>query len=246
MKRKPRNKYIYIGYKEKFKGISLENGDVHVILESGEKVKPDDVFSQISYERKKGKEKVLNLIPEGAAINAPLYLAKQFNVIFAIDTNTKLIDDEKISISTCVEAYFKKINDDTIQLLFRNMGNIIFKTPIENIEEKIAWVLFIKKLMVNKRFISDKIAIITDHDLGNHGNYNKRKAPILDNFYLPKNITFIYASTDSGNENIINKLLSICDKDAKNIIKILEDKKEVIIEGKKITLHNIPIINIEQ
>jgi hypothetical protein len=243
MKRKPRNKYIYIGDKEKFKGISLENGDVHVILESGEKVKPDDVFSQISYERKKGKEKVLNLIPEGAAINAPLYLA---NVIFAIDTNTKLIDDEKISISTCVEAYFKKINDDTIQLLFRNMGNIIFKTPIENIEEKIAWVLFIKKLMVNKRFISDKIAIITDHDLGNHGNYNKRKAPILDNFYLPKNITFIYASTDSGSENIINKLLSICDKDAKNIIKILEDKKEVIIKGKKITLHNIPIINVEQ
>ena len=246
MKRKPRNKHIYIGYEEKFKGISFENGDIHIILESGEKVKPDAVFSQISYKRKKGKEKILNLIPEGAAINVPLYLANQFNVIFAIDTNTKQIEDKKISISTCVEAYFQKLNDETIKLSSRKMGNIIFTTPIINIEEKIAWILFIKKLMVNERFTSDKIAIITDHDLGNHGNYNKRKAPLLDDFYLPKNITFIYASTDSGSENIINKLLSRCDKDAQNIIKILEEKNEVIIEGKKITLHNIPIVNIKQ
>jgi len=51
---------------------------------------------------------------------------------------------------------------------------------------------------------NDKIALIVDSDLPNIELYNSYSKPIYNEFRLPYNFRLIYASSDSGKENIAN------------------------------------------
>ncbi len=64
---------------------------------------------------------------------------------------------------------------------------------------------------------SSQIGIIVDSDLSSLQDSNLRRAPIYDEFYLPGNVKFIYASSDIGG-NAANKLLSYADKKSKRLL----------------------------
>lgn len=231
----PRNQYVYIGHREKFDGASLENGEVSIHLPDREIEKPDSVYTQIQYTRKKGTEKTVNSIP-GFVIDTISHLASNFNIFYAIDTNTKIIENKTISVGSIIEAYFSRI--DTLQ--YRKSGNIIFKKCPDGLAEKFSWIKLIKLIISSKKYNKQlKYAIITDHDKDNHAKYNERELPLIGDFYLPDNFTLLYASSDTGKEFLLNKLISECEKDAKKILNEFKENKIIYHNDTEISIDNI-------
>ena len=236
----PRNQYIYIGNDEKFEGFSCENGEVSIRLPAGKKEKPDYVFSQVQFTRKKGSEKIVNSIPNGTAIDIPSYLASNFNRVFAIDTNTKQIDNNKISVCSIIESYFGNKQNNQISFFYRKCGILLFKNCPDNLEEKFSWVKFIKLIISSQNYNDNlKYAIITDHDFGNHNKYNNKELPLIRGFYLPNNFTLIYASSDTGKEFLLNKLIIKCEKDAKRILSKFEKNKIINLNNTEVSIDKI-------
>jgi hypothetical protein len=68
-RRTGRERSFLIGYRVPFEGVTtLPDGQVLVDLPSGEKVKPDHVFSQTHYPRASGKDKVIDRV-HGVAVS---------------------------------------------------------------------------------------------------------------------------------------------------------------------------------
>src|SRR5205814_229614 len=74
---------------------------------------------------------------------------------------------------------------------------------------------------------TDRIAIITDHDMMNHARYNNRELPVYEGIFLPPNVTLIYASADNaerpGQEDIASSLIRACDSAARSALRQLRD-----------------------
>lgn len=241
----PRHNCVYIAHEEKFKEVIRESGEIFIRLFSGEKVKPNVVLSQVEYERKSGKSKALNCIYDKATLNIPEYLFKTFNMIFAIDTNTKQIEKDNVSIATIFECYVvgRVMKDGQLQGVncqCRINGILAFKNCPTEEAEKFSWFKLINILTSSRMYNANlKIAIITDHDLGNHLKYNNQEIPIFKDFYLPENFKLIYASSDAGKENIMNKFLAECDKCSAGILKELKANRQAVVNKKVILLDNI-------
>jgi hypothetical protein len=239
LNKQPRDKYIYIGYNEPFQGVTAENGEIFVSLTSGEKVKADAVFSRTQYTRKSGKEKILSSIPNQAIIDIPYYLASQFDVILVIDTNTRQVEDDKISVASILECYARQINPTQVQVSYLKRANLAFKNHPDSDAEKFAWFKLFEIITSTAGYTENlKIALVSDHDLANHHKYNTGELPIYQDAYLPSNVTLIYATSDTK-ENVLNTLIVECDKDASRILGELEENGEAFIGNSIVTLESI-------
>lgn len=243
----PRGQYVYIGYREPFQGVTFDNDQAYVHLPSGEKMKADAVFSQTQYTRTTGKDKVLSSVPYIATLGIPASLASNFDAIWAIDTNTKQINDDMVSISCILECYAKKTRTaQQIKVLYRKHGNMAFKNCPNNESEKFAWFRLVAMITSGQGYSENlRIAVITDHDLSRHSKYNTKELPIYKDFYLPDNFTLVYASSDTGKENILNMLITECDKDATNILKELEEKGTATVGNLTVTIDKIHSPNFD-
>lgn len=78
--------------------------------------------------------------------------------------------------------------------------------------ENFGWVAALEQLH-SKGYIttSTKVGMIVDSDLGNISAYNSRKKEVVPGTLLPANVQLIYASSDVGRENIVNKILAVAD-----------------------------------
>lgn len=81
---------------------------------------------------------------------------------------------------------------------------------------------------------------MTDHSLGGLHTYNTRELPIYQNFFLPDNFMLIYASSDTGNDNILNTLLCECEKDSSGLFNQLEEKGGIFIGNLTLTIDKMP------
>ena len=59
-----------------------------------------------------------------------------------------------------------------------------------------------------------RIGLTVDSNLDSLDRYNSRDLPIHEEYFLPKNFTLIYASTDSGSDYVLNQLIKLCDREA--------------------------------
>jgi len=176
----------------------------------GQKVDPLSAFLKKWYDKKKG-QKILYDIPVDVN-NLSLNYLKQFDYIYAIDTNIKEVEGRLMSVCYCA-----KYNPLTKEGFMR--GPICFEDN-PNVTEQSNWGELIKDIMKQDEYSSNlKIAIVVDSDYGNIQKYNSRELPIANQFYVPENFTLIYASTDSGIENLPNQMISECDKLAKKYLK---------------------------
>lgn len=244
--KRPRNQYVYVGYKDKFEGVTFQDGEVFVHLPSGEKVKADAIFSQTQYSRASGKDKVLYSISNIATFDILSFLAENFDAVWAIDTNTKNIDGQEISVVSILECYCRKTTSTRINIIYRKNGNIAFKNCPRNVAEKYAWMKLIPIIKANPNYNENqRVALISDHDLNNHSRYNSHELPIYKDYYLPDNFILIYASSDTGKENILNKFIAECEKDAKAVLSQFEGKGFVTIGKTKIAIDNVPSYKTE-
>lgn len=174
------------------------------------------------YEREKsGKNKIIHNIDKnrlGVTFDE-IEILREFNHVYAVDTNTKTINEDRISIGVYIKA---KIFNNFVDLL--ESGYIRIINADEN-PEKISWVKLIEKIINDPEYDEKhEIAIIVDSDYENLDQYNSNTLPIIDDFYLPKNFKLIYATSDTGKAHFVtNKLISLCDKRANQIYKSMKN-----------------------
>lgn len=173
--------------------------------------------------------KVLGLATGGNTVGE---WVKNFDVVYAADTNTRKIVNGKYNFS--IGCVFKGIINQTHE----NGGNISCERYatyawIWSGEYKIeqeTWVRAIQKIQTEES-AERRIGFVVDSDLGNLEAYSDRSQALLNDFFLPENFTLIYASADYSDE-WTNQMIKNCDKVAgldieKNlpIIEGLDEKK---------------------
>lgn len=65
-------------------------------------------------------------------------------------------------------------------------------------------------------------ASVVDSDFSRIPAYNRRESPIEGDFYLPPQFTLVYASADGGANQFGNRLIRLCDREAKRLLNHLE------------------------
>lgn len=199
------------------------------LLNNGQVLNPENATVEQSYERKKGP-KVLNRVvtkPTHLFAN-PNRVLEQYDTIYAVDTNTRVIN----SVSTSVTGVVGGENTKTIipgntSIIFRPIKCFEFRN-VSCKAENLGWRELIKAIVRAPTYNNrTRIAIVVDSDLGMIDSYNRREVAIIDDFIIPSNFSLVYASADSGNENIANKMLKLADNISSVVLNGLEsDRKE--------------------
>lgn len=241
-----------IGHKEKCKGIIYDanTNDVKVITLDGQIVTPDSVSTQTYYERKSGKDKILNSVPGilNNTQNTPLYLARKYDEIWVVDTNTKQVSGETLSVTSIGGYKFKEEPNESVVKVSRfDSANLVFKGISIEYCEKFGWCKAIGRIMTRSDFSENlKIALVTDHAFDTHAALNRQEKVIIGETYLPKYIELLYASSEVGKEYILNKLIGAGDTEAKKIIRSFETDSCYIDGSNKIDFGDIPNVDIRK
>ncbi|NTU49664.1 MAG: hypothetical protein HGA87_01995 [Desulfobulbaceae bacterium] len=190
------------------------------------------VKSQVTYTRVSGKEKVLTVSPrreKAASFNQTRNLKASVDYLCAIDTNTKVINNVKVSVSVIyqVPGILKNHTRD-IPLIY--LCSYLITGVKEGVNpEVIGWHLFLNNKIQLDHFKNQRrLGLVVDSELAKLDAINAIKVPYYKNYFLPKFVTLIYASTDSGKENIANQLLSYCDKGAGMVLEHVQRNQLII------------------
>lgn len=227
-KRKKRNEHIYATTKG-----SVSEIEISFDSRTGEiRFGPDmtNVYSEVTYDRAKGP-KVLSRIPQAQpdlSFDAPPALEKNFDYLCAVDTNTRRIQGKNVSavgIVTFEPVWAGQKNG--LQRAWRfdvpfGLEYVEIKTKPENCGWLEALAYLHKFGHIDP---SQRIGVVVDSDLGNLSDYNERKKPVDGPHHLPANVTLLYASADAGQENILNKALSLADSVASQTLEALVSGK---------------------
>jgi hypothetical protein len=236
MNKAPRHQCVYIGYKEPFVGVTFHDGKAMVHLPDGGRAPADACFSQAERTAASGKKKVLSRVLERAVFDIPAFLSSEYDSVCAIDTNTKLIDSQVVSIGFAVQCGSGMPVRQGMRFPFRAQGLICFKGCPAGEAEKRGWLELINVIRAHPEYSdASRIGIVTDHDRDRHAQYNSRSLPILGESYLPDNFSLLYAGSDSAEPNPLNALVRICDKSASHLLRVLEHDGRLVIGTREIT-----------
>lgn len=222
--KKPRSEYVYVTTAGETTEISLDvdptTGQVRFGL---------DVINtrvETSYEREKGP-KVLNRTPvdrEMLLLDPNQALARNFDLLFAIDTNTQSIRGYRISVTGVLEISHT-IDPDTGHpaLAYRTPFCLEFMQVAQQ-HEQLGWMMAMQEIEVREEYGKfARIGIVVDSDLGSLPAYNARALPVHGEWLLPERFTLIYASADAGSEYLTNQLIRFADKASRQVLSALRD-----------------------
>jgi len=245
---KPREQIVIVGSREPLRGFQYDKGKMEVmgITHDGRLIETETTFSQTQYTGQSGKEKVLSRVQDKVIANEVdllNHLSSSFDLIIAVDTNTKVIESEIISVTGIVHCVVQKTLDpDGYYVDFPWHGVILFRNCSSELHpEKFGWMTVIKESI--RRFLDKpkRIAIVTDHDLDNHGLYNDKKIPIFKDFYLPDNFALIYGRSDGPRQNIMNYVVKQCDTKSREILDRIEERGYFMDGKNSIQISQIPV-----
>lgn len=178
-------------------------------------------FVTVAEHRKTAKkEKALSAITSQEATLAKLHpvdLLAEFDAVCAVDTGTKKINGEVVSFSVFAPCKIGKDGRGRNFLKAKAVEAAEFRGAVDK-PENFGWLLLLEQLRCLGVLVGTKrLAVITDSDLRNHVEYNLRKKPYFKNEFLPANVHLVYATGDSGNDNV-SKLIRHCDKVATELL----------------------------
>lgn len=189
---------------------------------------PESMCVYKGYIRDSGKEKIVSrtFANDGKAhFSQQNHILSNFDSIAAIDTNDYRFIGRNLSISA---PYYCKNLKQTAVKPTEAVSMPFF--IIENIQpglnaEVVGWYLFIKHIIpiINLKK-EERLALVVDSELGKLESINNRKTPYYSNYFLPENITLIYASADTGKDPL-NQLIKACDKSSKKYFKQIQESK---------------------
>ena len=205
--------------KEQNARFEYKNGILRIYDENEQPMSPTRIEFTRLRKRSNKKDKNITYIENVniMSFDTENYLSN-FDEIYAVDTNTKKIDNFYFSIGILAKLVKEKDKSYKIEVcrIITSENNTI-KPEME----QAVWngvITEIEKMETE----SKKIALVVDCDLKNIGAYNRREKKIRNDRFLPINFTLLYATADIK-ENILNKLICFCDKEA---TRLLEEKKK--------------------
>lgn len=230
--KKPRKEQVVVsfGREVKLNGIKVNKITGEIEFFNGtKKVIPKRADYSISFSREKGDK-----ITSSASLDASQQVliksnsdTLHYDLLVAVDTNTKIIRNELISITSYQPCKVKQIGNDHILLAILKSCCFEFRNLKVN-PEQFGWMFLIEAIMRGQKGKPQNFGLIVDAHLDRHESYNSRESAILEDFFLPQNFQLIYASSDKSNDKIYNQLISLCDKSASSIIRMIENN----VEGK--------------
>jgi len=228
--RNPREQRITVdmGHPVPINGLLVDGRTGRVtLLYNGLTVQPDKAIIESGYHRSKGFKPLIRAgLSPAKLLRNPNRVLEQFDFVLAVDTNTKHFEADIIAVTAVVVARHTKVlipGKIAIQFLVKQCFE--FRNPTGK-PETIGWLTVIEMLQVNPSYDSSmKVGIIVDSERDNLEDYNKRVQPIAGGFYLPNNMTLLYASGDNATETVSNRLLSLADSTASKVLRqILESR----------------------
>lgn len=138
-------------------------------------------------------------------------VATEFDVIYAVDTNTKEFNGKWYSVGVCFRGE-PVVEDSTLkEILFRQCGvskgdNTI---KVDQIEQ-LVWIQMIQK--IKESIDKDKrILMVVDSSLGHIDAFNSKRELLCGYYELPENVTLAYAKADVTDE-WPNRIIRYCDQ----------------------------------
>ena len=177
---------------EKF-GMRLHaNGQIELLKPEYSKAEIDNVEIVSFYQGENKQRAYSEKLPQNGNYNfRETGFLSDYDRIYVIDTNYNIdqkVDGEVMAISCFLSFKLNVENDNIIpSVLYKHPQLFEFRNPrIPNQNaEKIGWYMLIDKICKEGVNPNEKIAIITDKDYGRLNEYNLRKVPIIENFFLP-------------------------------------------------------------
>lgn len=223
--RKPRSEYIYGTTTGEVSELSVTVDGRTGAISFGQGM--TNVYSERSYERPKGP-KVLSRIPQPqhhAAFDDEDALAAHFDRVFAVDTNTRTIHGRLLSV-VGVTTVKREVIPTPTKLQSGWRFDVPFAIEYGDLQAKpepFGWMGALSVLKTRGYYTDGtRVALIVDSELGQLKDFNARTTPVDSGEYLPAGVTLIYASSDSGRENLVNQALSISDAASAQVLKALE------------------------
>ncbi|NIA68445.1 hypothetical protein HBA54_07550 [Pelagibius litoralis] len=186
-----------------------------------------NVYSEVNYDRPKGP-KILSRIPQSSpdvSFDSSPALAKNFDFICAVDTNTRRIQGKKVSVVGIVIVQHVLIpeKEGFTRYWQYHVPFCLEYLEIKSSPENFGWLAALEHLKIKNLVEPDiRIGMIVDSDLGNIDAYNKRTKPVDGPDYLPGNVQLIYASGDTNKSDIVNKVLSGADSAASQCLNAID------------------------
>lgn len=225
---------VDFGKPTKLEGVGITK-DGHVEFVQGERlIEGKKSYYHSFYDRPKGP-KIINRIDlkcNEIQVNTNTIFSS-YDRIFSIDTNTKTINNHKISVSGVVLCRIKQTNKGALAL-FAPVQCLEFRN-IHSFPEKVAWKRFFELMVKHPSYEQlSSFAVVVDAHLGDIPEYNSRNLPIIGDYFLPTKIDLIYASSDVGKEYLPNRLISMSDKTATELLdyigKNIDDNRNLVEE----------------
>lgn len=201
-------------------------GEVTALMDGVEVDALSNTSVSVSYARPKGPKVVAEIAQgSGKPYMTPYSFIEQFDVIFAIDTNTRVIDGRTRHASAMSilekQAVARHPDGAISEVTLHESMFMNFETALNDFKdanpEVHCWMIGIEegvKKHYKKYSDSLRIGLVVDSELARHSEYNQRTIPICAGYFLPANFTLLYASADTGSDLPLNKLLMYCDKEA--------------------------------
>lgn len=221
-KRKPRTTSLFI---DMGKPIVLnhysigKNGSISVGSANG-KEQPIASHITTTYERDKKGPKVINRLiesPENLTVIPDIVLTR-YTWVVAVDTNKP---EEQLQNTVFTGIVLSKVlpqTDGRLELsIYQEKVIEIHNLNVPS--ERFGWSSVCKSpINLSPEAL---VAVIVDSDLGSIPSINRREEPILDDFYLPNRFELLYASSDPGDRYIANDLLKRCDRNTREVAKLV-------------------------
>lgn len=202
-------------------GVTLgPDGTLMLVNEDGP-IKSASAAVEWSYARPKGR-KVLFRAPVDASaptINPHAHLLS-YAAVIAVDTNSRRIDGEDVSVTAVTQAIFAKDAESTV-MTSRPLCAVELR-GLKAAAEKVGWHVAIDYLLQAPGVSEEtQIALVVDAHLGEIDGINTRSQGIVEGRMLPPPFTLVYAS-DAAADSVMNDLIRDCHKDANNVLRLIE------------------------
>jgi hypothetical protein len=235
--RKPRNERILVTTQDEVSSINIGFDPVTGKIHFDQPV--INSHSEVAYDRTKG-EKIVSKIPlppDELRIDPHAAIESAFDLVFAVDTNTKAIRGETTSVTGIMQCQKIFIADQSgmAERVWQYFSPIAFAfTGARDPIERAGWALAIEQVHNSADFAQyERIGIIVDAYLGDLPSYNTRKEPIVPGVLLPERFSLLYASADTGGEYFANQMLSHADRIAKICLAKIDDGTIVLPQRKR-------------
>jgi len=177
--------------------------------------------SKLEYRRQR-KNKLPKILHASSSATTDTYLNSNhqllsYDHLIAVDTNTNYTNGSSVSITAAFHIMPGSEKSNFICCSAKVIALLEFWNVVEK-PENLGWWKILEALQGHPNF-KGKIGLIVDSDLGDHTAFNLREKPIFRDFYLPENVTIIYASDRGGAEHLSTKMISYCHNLASDIFK---------------------------